>query len=84
MATKSSAVEKKRKASSTMKDKSTGKAKKARVEPKPAPTAADDDADSFDGLSDADEDGGVRLDDESSGDASSKKKGSSGKTFERG
>lgn len=80
MAAKGSVVDKKRKASSSIKDKPKATSKKPRVEEKDEemPDADADSFESFDDLSDSD-DGGVKLDDDQE---DSKQNG--GKTFERG
>ena len=83
MAAKGSVVDKKRKASSTIKEKPNGKVKKARVEQQDV-DMADAASDSFGDFSDS-EDGGVKLGDDRSKSAQSKKNGASGgKPFERG
>lgn len=73
MAPRIAIVEKKRKASSTMKDKADGATKKARFEKKPAkqpvkkpaPKQPSEDSDSFESFSDS-EDGGAQLDENTS------------------
>lgn len=87
MATNGVRIDKKRKASSSVKGKPMDKVKKARTETPKAPKEAKpvkaqepDESDDFDGLSSDSDDGGVKLDSE----PAKAKKSFDGKSFEKG